>query len=57
MFPRYTWALHHPLTERQSPEINTYFKETQFDLASEGHARMVMKGGYGTGTTDNFGNI
>jgi phenylpropionate dioxygenase-like ring-hydroxylating dioxygenase large terminal subunit len=37
--------------------INTYFKETQFDLANEGHARMIMKGGYGAGVTDADGNI
>jgi phenylpropionate dioxygenase-like ring-hydroxylating dioxygenase large terminal subunit len=37
--------------------INTYFKETQFDLANEGHARMIMKGGYGAGVTDAEGNI
>ncbi len=37
--------------------INTYFKETQFDLANEGHARMIMKGGYGAGVTDTDGNI
>jgi len=37
--------------------INTYFKETRFDLADEGHARMVMKGGYGAGVTDAEGKI
>ncbi len=37
--------------------INTYYKETRFDLADEGHNRMVMKGGYGAGQTDKEGNI
>jgi len=37
--------------------INTYFKETRFDLADEGHNRMVMEGGYGVGSTDKEGNI
>ena len=32
--------------------INTYFKETRFDLSNEGHNRMVMEGGYGVGSTD-----
>jgi len=37
--------------------IDTYFKETKFDLSEEGHNRMVMKGGYGVGSTDEEGNI
>lgn len=37
--------------------INTYFRETRFDLADEGHNRMVMKGGYGSGHLDEDGNI
>jgi len=37
--------------------INTYFKETRFDLADEGHNRMIMEGGYGVGSTDKDGNI
>ncbi len=37
--------------------INTYYKETRFDLSDEGHNRMVMKGGYGAGQTDKEGNI
>ncbi|MEZ5598551.1 MAG: RHO alpha subunit C-terminal catalytic domain-containing protein [Pseudomonadales bacterium] len=37
--------------------INTYYKETRFDLSDEGHNRMVMKGGYGGGQTDKEGNI
>lgn len=37
--------------------INTYYKETRFDLADEGHNRMVMKGGYASGVTDADGNI
>ena len=37
--------------------INTYFKETRFDLSDEGHNRMIMEGGYGVGSTDKEGNI
>ncbi len=37
--------------------INTYFKETRFDLSDEGHNRMIMEGGYGVGSTDREGNI
>ena len=37
--------------------INTYFKETRFDLSDEGHNRMIMEGGYGVGATDKEGNI
>ncbi|MEQ8690295.1 MAG: aromatic ring-hydroxylating dioxygenase subunit alpha [Pseudomonadales bacterium] len=37
--------------------INTYFKETRFDLSDEGHNRMIMEGGYGNGQTDKDGNI
>ncbi|MEM7218639.1 MAG: aromatic ring-hydroxylating dioxygenase subunit alpha [Pseudomonadota bacterium] len=37
--------------------INTYFKETRFDLSDEGHNRMIMEGGYGNGSTDKEGNI
>lgn len=37
--------------------INTYYKETKFDLSDEGHNRMVMEGGYGVGSTDKEGNI
>ena len=37
--------------------INTYFKETKFDLSNEGHNRMIMEGGYGVGSTDKEGNI
>lgn len=40
-----------------SANINTYYKETRFDLSDEGHNRMVMKGGYGVGQTDKDGNI
>ena len=36
--------------------IDTYFKETRFDLSDEGHNRMVMRGG-GVGSTDEDGNI
>jgi phenylpropionate dioxygenase-like ring-hydroxylating dioxygenase large terminal subunit len=37
--------------------LNTYFKETRFDLSDEGHNRMVMRAGYGVGTTDKEGNV
>jgi phenylpropionate dioxygenase-like ring-hydroxylating dioxygenase large terminal subunit len=37
--------------------INTYYKETKFDLSAEGHNRMVMQGGFGVGQTDDVGNI
>ncbi|MEC7368024.1 MAG: aromatic ring-hydroxylating dioxygenase subunit alpha [Pseudomonadota bacterium] len=37
--------------------IDTYFKETQFDLSDEGHNRMVMKGGFGVGQMDQDGNV
>jgi phenylpropionate dioxygenase-like ring-hydroxylating dioxygenase large terminal subunit len=48
-----------PDTDRKAirGQINTYFKETKFDLSDEGHNRMVMKGGYGVGATDDDGNI
>ena len=48
-----------PDTDRTkiSSHINTYFKETRFDLSDEGHNRMIMEGGYGVGSTDKEGNI
>jgi phenylpropionate dioxygenase-like ring-hydroxylating dioxygenase large terminal subunit len=48
-----------PDTDRTkiSSNINTYYKETRFDLSNEGHNRMVMQGGYGSGATDKEGNI
>jgi len=48
-----------PDTDRKAirGHINTYFKETKFDLSDEGHNRMIMKGGFGTGATDKEGNI
>lgn len=48
-----------PNTDRKviRGNINTYYKETRFDLADEGHNRMIMKGGYGAGQTDADGNI
>ena len=48
-----------PDTDRKKirGNIDTYFKETKFDLSEEGHNRMVMKGGYGVGSTDEDGNI
>jgi phenylpropionate dioxygenase-like ring-hydroxylating dioxygenase large terminal subunit len=48
-----------PDTDRQKIRgaINTYFKETKFDLSNEGHNRMIMKGGFGVGSTDRQGRI
>lgn len=48
-----------PDTDRKKirSNINTYYKETRFDLSNEGHNRMVMKGGFGSGSTDKEGNI
>lgn len=48
-----------PDTDRKKirGNINTYYKETRFDLSSEGHNRMIMKGGFGVGSTDKDGNI
>ena len=48
-----------PDTDRKEirGNINTYYKETRFDLSDEGHNRMVMKGGYSAGQTDKEGNI
>jgi phenylpropionate dioxygenase-like ring-hydroxylating dioxygenase large terminal subunit len=48
-----------PDTDRKAirGNIDTYFKETRFDLSDEGHNRMVMKGGFGVGQTDEDGNI
>jgi phenylpropionate dioxygenase-like ring-hydroxylating dioxygenase large terminal subunit len=48
-----------PDTDRKAirGNIDTYFKETRFDLSDEGHNRMVMKGGFGVGQTDKEGNI
>ena len=48
-----------PDTDRKKirGNIDTYFKETKFGLSEEGHNRMVMKGGYGVGSTDEEGNI
>lgn len=48
-----------PSTDRKQIRggIDTYFKETKFDLSDEGHNRMIMKGGFGVGGTDEDGNI
>ncbi len=48
-----------PDTDRKKirGNIDTYFKETKFDLSDEGHNRMVMKGGFSVGSTDEEGNI
>ncbi|MGI9324768.1 MAG: aromatic ring-hydroxylating oxygenase subunit alpha [Pseudomonadales bacterium] len=48
-----------PKTDRRKIQggVNTNYKETRFDLADEGHNRMVMEGGYGVGSTDKEGNI
>ncbi len=37
--------------------VNTNYRETRFDLADEGHNRMIMQGGFGVGSTDKEGNI
>jgi hypothetical protein len=56
--PPFTWVQPRQPTALPSPEVSIpYFKETRFDLADEGHARMVMKGGYGAGVTDAEGKI
>ncbi len=42
-----------PKTDRKKKvNLNTYFKETKFDLSNEGHNRMVMESGYGNGSVD-----
>lgn len=48
-----------PDTDRKKirGHINTYYKETRFDLSREGHNRMIMQGGFGVGSTDKEGNI
>ncbi len=48
-----------PKTDRRKIQggVNTNYKETRFDLADEGHNRMVMQGGFGVGSTDKEGNI
>jgi phenylpropionate dioxygenase-like ring-hydroxylating dioxygenase large terminal subunit len=48
-----------PDTDRKKirGNINTYYKETKFDLSNEGHNRMIMQGGFGVGSTDQDGNI
>ncbi len=48
-----------PDTDRKkiSSNLNTYYKETRFDLSDEGHNRMVMQAGYGSGQTDKDGTL
>ena len=48
-----------PDTDRKKirGNIDTYYKETRFDLSDQGHNRMVMKGGFGVGSTDKEGDI
>jgi phenylpropionate dioxygenase-like ring-hydroxylating dioxygenase large terminal subunit len=48
-----------PDTDRKKirGNIDSYYKETRFDLSDEGHNRMIMKGGFGVGSTDKEGNI
>ena len=48
-----------PGTDREKirAHINTNYKETRFDLSQEGHNRMIMQGGYGSGAVDKEGNI
>ena len=43
--------------KKLNSSLNTYFKETRFDLSDQGHNRMVMESGYGVGSTDKEGNI
>ena len=43
--------------EKISSNINTNYKETQFDLSNEGHNRMIMQGGFSSGAVDKEGNI
>lgn len=48
-----------PATNRKKIRgaIDTNYKETRFDLSDEGHNRMIMRGGFGAGATDEEGNI
>ena len=48
-----------PGTDRKKilGNVDTHYRETRFDLSAEGHNRMVMKGGYAVGKTDEEGNI
>jgi len=48
-----------PGTDRKKivGNVDTYYKETRFDLSKEGHNRMVMKGGFSNSKCDDEGNI
>lgn len=48
-----------PKTDRSKVRgaINTWYRETRFDLSDEGHNRMIMEGGYGVGATDADGRL
>ncbi len=48
-----------PATNRRKirGNIDTNYKETRFDLSDEGHNRMIMRAGFGVGSTDEEGNI
>jgi phenylpropionate dioxygenase-like ring-hydroxylating dioxygenase large terminal subunit len=37
--------------------IDTNYQETRFDLSDEGHNRMIMRGGFAAGSTDDDGNV
>lgn len=37
--------------------VDTSYKTTRFDMANEGHNRMIMRGGYAGPTVDNDGDI
>ena len=43
--------------KKVTSNINTYYKETRFDLSEQGHNRMVMKGGYAVGGVNDEGSI
>ena len=48
-----------PATDRKKIRggIDTNYRETRFDLSDEGHNRMIMRGGFGAGSTDEDGSI
>ncbi|MCZ6710330.1 MAG: aromatic ring-hydroxylating dioxygenase subunit alpha [Gammaproteobacteria bacterium] len=48
-----------PATDRKKIRggIDTNYRETRFDLSDEGHNRMIMRGGFGAGSTDSEGSI
>jgi phenylpropionate dioxygenase-like ring-hydroxylating dioxygenase large terminal subunit len=48
-----------PETDRKKirGSIDTHYAETRFDLSDEGHNRMIMRGGFASGSEDDEGNI